>query len=421
MKTKIYSLIFFLILFYAFDALGQGDGYITEDGKRLFTIGMYYMPKEDQKLKELAEAGFNIIRCRSKEDLDRLHSFGLKGWLPLKLQHGVTDEFKDLVNSVVDHPALVLWEGPDEIAHHLTAYSGLFRDLKVHEKEGAWGKQTPGAVKYAEEQSSIVIPNMISAISYIRSVDNHNRQVWINEASNTDVRIIRQYLDFIDVTGCDNYPIGRLFNKDDIEIRESVNNIKRYTQRYVELGRGKPVYMVLQAFSWPELGGRRSDRPYAYPSFKESRYMAYIAIAYGAKGINYWGSHYSKNEEFLQSIYAVASELAALQPFLISPQNYIRIGTVPAQGNSVSCFAGRLGRDWLIVAINETDSYQLGVVVENLKHLNGMKLVELYGDEEVTVSNEEIVLRMKPREVKVFATNKKWETDRVKGRDYAGN
>lgn len=57
---------------------------------------------------------------------------------------------------------------------------------------------------------------------------------------------------------------------------------------------------------------------------------------------------------------------------------------------------------------------------ENLKYLNKMELVELYGDEEVTVSNEEIVLRMKPREVKVFATNKKWETDRIKGRDYAG-
>ena len=64
----------------------------------------------------------------------------------------------------------------------------------------------------------------------------------------------------------------------------------------------------------------------------------------------------------------------------------------------------------MIAVINETDDYQMGVVVENLRHLNGIKLFELYGDEEVTVSNEEIVLRMKPREVKVFQSDKKWET-----------
>ena len=59
-------------------------------------------------------------------------------------------------------------------------------------------------------------------------------------------------------------------------------------------------------------------------------------------------------------------------------------------------------------------------VIENLKHLNGMELIELYGDDKITVSNEEIVLRMKPREIKVFATDRKWETERTKGRDYAG-
>ncbi len=412
------------MLTYSFNALPQGDGYITKDGKCLFPLGMYYMPKDDQKLKDIADAGFNIIRCDSKEALDRAQSFGLMGWMPLQLQKGTTNEFKTKVNSVVDYPALALWEGPDEVVWNFQAWNGLYLKLKVHERSHAWWYQTPGSVKYAKEQSEIVIPNMISAISYIRRVDKKNRQVWINECAKSDVSYVRKYFDYVDVTGCDIYPVRDLYTPENVgQTRSSVDNVPFYTKRWMEVGRGKPVYMVLQAFSWPDLGGRDSDKEHAFPSFYESRYMAYSSIAYGAKGINYWGSFSVKNEEFLKSIYAVVSELSELQPFLVSPQNDVEIQVITddsRQENSVSCFAGRSGHDWMIAVINETDIYQMGVVVENLNFMNGIKLFELYGDDEVTVSNNEIVLRMKPREVKVFATERKWETSKTTGRDYKG-
>ncbi|MGV8134868.1 MAG: hypothetical protein AB2L20_06620 [Mangrovibacterium sp.] len=424
MKTKIYYLTILLLLTYSLDTLAQGDGYITKDGKRLFPLGIYYMPKDDQKLMDIANAGFNIIRCDSKEALDRAQSVGLMGWMPLQLQNGTTDEFKTLVNSVVEHPALALWEGPDEVVWNFQAWSGLYLNLKVHEMKNAWWHQTTGSVKYAEEQSKIVIPNMISAISHIRSVDKKNRQVWINECAKSDIGYVRQYLDYVDITGCDMYPIRSLYTPENGEqTRNSVDNIKFYTQRWMEAGRGKPVYMVLQAFSWPDLGGRDSDKEHAFPSFDESRYMAYSSIAYGAKGINYWGSFSVKNEEFLKSICAVVSELSELQSFLVSPQNNVGIQVItddPGQENSASCFAGRSGLDWMIAVINETSIYQMGVVVKNLNFLDGIKLFELYGKNEITVSNNEIVLRMKPREVKVFATDRKWETSKIAGRDYKG-
>jgi len=189
--------------------------------------------------------------------------------------------------------------------------------------------------------------------------------------------------------------------------------------RYAEAGKGKPVWMILQAFSWPELGEQYIDRPNAYPSFNESRYMAYIAISSGARGIIYWGGTYAKSNDFLQSIFAVTSELSFLQPFLSAvneDQVKVNISIDPVEKSyPVSCIARRFGRDWMIAVINETDTYQMGVVVNGLKHLNGFKFKELYGDQEVTVSNEEIILRMKPREVKVFATSENWETARNKG------
>ncbi len=424
MKTKLSFAAAVVLICLTFPVFGQGDGLLVKNGKHLFPIGWYYMPKDDAKLKELVDAGINIVGCDSKADLDRLFASGIQGWMPLNLQEGVTDKLKEKVLSVVDHPALGLWEGPDEIVWGFTASSGLYLNLKVHEKAGAWWKQTPDAVNYAKEKAKEVIPNIINAVSYIRSIDPYNRQIWINEAASSDVGYVRQYLDFIDVTGCDIYPISGGDIPEISGTRSSVDDIRFRTQRYMEIGRGKPVYMVLQAFSWPELGGIWGQRPASYPSFNESRYMAYAAIAYGSRGIHYWGASYTKSNEFLQSIFAVTSELAALQPFLSAPEeDQVRvkvIKTKPEDNNSVSCIARRYGRDRMIVVINETDSYQMGVVVEGLKDLNGIKLVELYGNEGVTVSNEEIVLRMKPREVKVLATGKQWETSGIRGRDYKG-
>lgn len=447
MTKNIYFIT--LILFFAFSlhTLGQGDGYITKDGNRMFPIGSYYLPGEAQKLRELADAGFNIVRCSAIEDLDCAQSAGLMGWLRLSFQKGVTDDFKKKVDALVDHPALALWEGPDELVWRFTGNWDLHYKDKIHKTPEAWWEQDKGAIRYANERSAAYMPNINAAISYLRSVDKHNRQVWINEAAASDTKYIRQYLDNIDITGCDKYPVLQISESDrdkipqqsckgkysavqklspeNGEVRNYVDDIKFYTQRFLEVGRGKPVYMVLQAFSWPELGGAYWSRLLpAYPSFNESRYMAYIAIATGAKGIFYWGAHYTKSEELVQSIYAVTSELSALQPFLVSPEeDYVKvrgIKTNPCDESTFSSIARRYGRDWLIVVINETNEYQMSVVVENMKHLNGMKFYELYGDDEFSVSNEEMVLRMKPREIKVLATSKRWETKRMKGRDYAG-
>jgi hypothetical protein len=198
----------------------------------------------------------------------------------------------------------------------------------------------------------------------------------------------------------------------------------------MEIGKGKPFYLVLQSFSYGDM--EKYKDPYygkvdiVYPSFAESRYMAYSAIAHGANGIFYFGAQYAKSVELLQSVSAVVSELASLQPFLTSgEQKDVKVKVIQRKlpicdYESVSCIARRFGRDWMIALINETDNYQMDVVVENLKNLNGIHLVELYGNDEVTISDEELQLIMKPREIKIFASDKKWETNRTEGRDYPG-
>jgi hypothetical protein len=398
---------------------GQAPGYLTKDGVTLFPLGFYELPKEDDALRAMAEAGVNIVLCHSPEDLDRVHALGMLGVAPLGLDGGPTDALRAKVAALVDHPALAVWEGPDEVVWNFTAYSGLFRIHNIHKEQGAWWKQTPEAVAYARERAAEVIPNIHASVAMIRELDPQSRPVWINEAQRSDVFYVRQCLDSVDITGCDIYPVSSGAGPGNrlARVGEGVEVWKR-------IGRGKPVWMVLQAFSWDELGeyhGGGKERK--YPTFDESRFMAYDVIARGASGIFYWGSAFLQSEAFRQSIYAVTAELAALQPFLVAENDadaQLELIEFPDEGGgkSVAMTVRRTGDDWLIILVNEDDEPHTGAVVSGLEPLEGRTLHLLYGDEEITVAHGELITRLMGQQVKVFCTNTGFETPRREGRDF---
>lgn len=426
MKMLYLTMLFFFYL--VCPTMGQGDGLLIKDGKRLFPIGSYYNPKDDAALKEMVDAGINIIPCNSKEELDRVHAAGIQGWMPMSFQGGVTEGFKKKVQSVAGHPALAIWEGPDEIILSFTQdyqYS-LSGTYNPQARITPWRNRTPEMIQYAKEKSPEIMANMIDAISYIRSVDPNNLQVWINEGAHSAPMYVRQYLNAIDITGCDYYPINGQRGTPPRLPNRKIGQIGYITEQWKEIGMGKPVYMVLQAFSWPELGEKGSSS--AFPSFNESRYMAYDVITHGGSGIFYFGGSTISSNNFRQSLYSLTSELNVLQPFLTAPEQeqitayVMRDFRQPPNRNQqeVALSVKQFGRDWMVALVNDTDSTLQSVVVKGLNDINGFKLVELYGDEEVVVDKQEFITRLKPREVKVFATGKKWETSRRIARDYPG-
>lgn len=397
----------------AFPAHAQPDGFLAKDGARLFPIGFYELPGEDAALQAMAGAGVNLVHCHSREDLDRIQAVGMLGVFPLPFQNGDTDALRARVTSVADHPALAVWEGPDEVVWNFTAYSGLHKKLEVHKTPGEWWRQTPEAVAYAGEQAARIMPKMRAAVDMIRGMDTRARPVWINEAVNSDTYYVRQYMDFIDITGCDSYPIG--------EKKRDVASLGRITERWKQVGRGKPVWMVLQAFSWDELGDYYGAKKTVYPTFDESRFMAYDVITHGARGILYWGSRYLKSDEFRQSLYALTSELAALQPFLVAPDvpdTRLSVVEVPDEKTvpHVQMLARKAQEDWLIILVNEDNDSHMGVVVEGLNALDGQDFHLLYGAENTAIAHGELITRMQGHEVKVFCTDRKWETPRREGR-----
>jgi len=406
-KILLYLLVFLQPVAFA---VGAGfDGYLRRGDKPLFPIGFYDMPEDDAGLREMAAAGVNLVHCHSVEELDRAQAAGMQGVVPLPLDKGATDALREQVGKLAVHPALAVWEGPDEVVWNFTAFSGLYKTLGVHKESGAWWKQTPEAVAYAEQRAAEIMPNMRAAVGMLREMDGGAHPVWINEAEKSDVGYVRQYLEFVDVTGCDIYPI-KAEKRNPARIGSSV-------ERWKEAGRGKPVWMVLQAFSWNELGEYYGAKETAYPTFAESRLMAYDAITHGARGILYWGGRFAKSVEFRQSLYALTAELAALQPFLTAtdvPGVGVRLVEMPDEGGgkSVACAARKNGEEWLVILVNEDDEAHMGVVVQGLGELEGRMLHELYGEKAVTVSGGEIVTRMMPRTVQVLCTSKAYEAPR---------
>ncbi len=394
------------------------DGFLRRDGRALFPIGSYELPKDDAELRTLAEAGVNLVRCHNRADLDRTRAAGLLGWVPVPLAQGAAQNsgLRALVESVADHPALAVWEGPDEIVWNFTAYSGLFRS-GAYKSPDDWWQQTPLAVARSETEAARILPQFRDGVRLVRRLDRQRRPIWLNEAAGSDLKFVREFLVGLDITGCDIYPIH------DTNRRPWI--VADYTERYKQVGQGRPVWMVLQGFSWHELDPPK-DATLVYPSFVESRLMAWAALAHGARGILYWGTEFvPKESPFRQSLLALTSELAVLQPFLIAKDEPgVKVNLIETEGRSkdgsrgVSLVARRSGREWLIALVNEDNHAHMSVEVAGLKRAEGQTLALLYDTETATVKNQGFITRLRPLEVKVFASSRRWESVRREGRAF---
>src|SRR6185295_554021 len=105
--------------------------------------------------------------------------------------------------------------------------------------------QTPFAVERSEAEAKKILPKVRAGCQWVRRLDRGRHRIWVNEAAESDMKFVREYLDDIDITGCDIYPIH--------EYNRLPASVGDYTGRYHNIGRGKPVWMVLQGFSWHEI------------------------------------------------------------------------------------------------------------------------------------------------------------------------
>jgi hypothetical protein len=284
------------------------DNAILVDNERVFPIGIYHIPKSEEPFQELAEAGFNLARCKSEEELDDAHEYGLKAWVSLG---GTLDLSKDTedrerrirarIDELKDHPALLAWESMDE---------------------PAWTWKKPWEPRASAE-------GLAQGHRLVKELDP-GHLLWINHAPRNTWETLAEFSQNADILSCDVYPvISKGIDADKTYAimpsgkqtdlaNQTISCVGEYVDKLEKAaGRDRATWIVLQGFAWDNK--QNPDNP-LYPNYEEMRFMAYNAIIHGVNGILCWGTHsMPQPSEHWSNLKKVSRELGDLSPVLASP------------------------------------------------------------------------------------------------------
>ena len=286
----------------------DSDNTITIDGKRFFPIGIYSVPNGSEPFKELADAGFNLVRCDTKEQLDIANKYGLKVWVSLgdglDLSKETEQRKQSISNKVAelkDHSALLAWESMDE---------------------PAWTWKKPWEPRTSAE-------GLAQGHKFVKELDL-NHLLWINHAPRNTEKTLTKFSQYTDILACDVYPViskdidadktyAIMPNGKQTDLaNQTISCVGEYVDKMKKsAGENRTTWIVLQGFAWDN--EQNPNNP-LYPTYEETRFMAYNAIIHGVKGILYWGTHsMPQPSQHWTNLKKVSRELGDLMPVLASP------------------------------------------------------------------------------------------------------
>ena len=262
------------------------------DGKLFFPIMTWRnrgpLPIEES-YPRFVDLGFNIIECPIS-NLDVADAAGLYALpeMPSKVfrvrnaeeAKKYLAEFKKKYGRIAEHPAVVGYFSVDEPTWRgdpIEPYAAGYR--LIRDEFDAW------------------------------------RPVYINEAPRGTVESLRPVPNACDIYGVDIYPVPSPNPHSELDDK-TVTSVGKYTDICRDVTRGrKPIWMCLQGFAWGTLTGTKE----IYPTYDESRFMAFDAIAHGAMGLVYWGLFMGpgENPEFLANLKKVIGEVTMVSAYLV--------------------------------------------------------------------------------------------------------
>jgi hypothetical protein len=271
--------------------IDRATGALIIDGKRLFPIVLSNPPPLGAKtpsggdaLTELAAAGASVLRTgrpdwsldsvdeqitAERARLDAAAAHGLHCWpwlgqvpnLPTRAGSAREQLLVRIVNGLKDHPALGAYKGIDEPAN---PFSGPNR---------------------------IPAAGLVRAYRRLKTLDPAHPLVVI-QAPRGKVADLVPYRPAFDITGADIYPVSYPPGIHADAPNRDISVVGEVTRRMVEAAGGKPVWITLQiAWSGVTPTRQRPDRVPRFPSLLQERFMAYQAIANGARGLVFFGGH----------------------------------------------------------------------------------------------------------------------------------
>ena len=182
-----------------------------------------------------------------------------------------------------------------------------------------------------------------------------NHILWCNQAPRGSIELLTEYGRYCDVTGADVYPIPASVKHSEMP-NKTIACIGNYTDDFLEsVHDRKPVWMILQAWSW---GGKKGTPDKPLPTYRELRFMFYNAITHGATGIAWFDNNtMDPSSPVFRDLAAVNLEFKEIESFLTRG---IREDFAAIESNqpgirlmSRSCDDGKM-----MIVVNELDKPQ---------------------------------------------------------------
>ena len=354
----------------AFAGVGfNKDGFLLVDGKPYFPVGIYTIQSRDGDhdacLKEAKEAGFNttVYYALTTETvtplLDAANRHGIKAFvyptMPFSLRSGketvetITKDVQDKMN----HPALLGWYLVDE----------------------------PEGIGKADTQKTYELYQLVKKLD-----PSHPCSLVIMSA-----KAAGDFKDCADVIWVDPYPIPS----------SPASLVADRTAACIEAIKGKPLWVVPQAFDWSVWHTGKVDQVHR-PTPEEERCMTYLAVVHGAKGIIYWahtGSKYYIHDypEHWAAVKKIAGELNYLSPVLLRPDSKRK---VIVEGGSIDWMVKESGGSVYVFAVNrDSKECQANFAMQGL---GKSKAGVLFEGRSINVSGESWKDGFKSLEVHVY-------------------
>ena len=308
------------------------------DGKPFFPIGWYDSGPLDH-MAEICDSSFNCIlnygaNMRPKTNILRY----------LDLLNAKGKKFIYCMNDVYPSSTYMdgkTWEG---ISGNDKIVDAVVKAYKNHPAMLAWYLN--------DERPRSLVPELREYYNTIRKADP-SHPCYIVLCNMAD---LKYFADTTDVIGVDPYPIPSsplVAVGDDTELANKA------------VGNHKPVWVVPQGFAWYQFNSTNPDRAHIptdeelrtgrAPNYEESRCMAYLAIANGAKGLVYF-SYYNLRvlpnyEELWSGLKKIAREVEVLSPVLLSPEDLGAVSCSPSDAK-IHTKLKKLDGQLYLIAVN---------------------------------------------------------------------
>ena len=373
--------------------------FYRKDGTKVFPIGMYSFPANDAEWTLWREAGVNLLRCGTRDQLDEAWSHGMFGWVSVPMVLAPGDDGKalaTLIDSLKDHPALAVWEAPDEAIWNAWYDGRIPRRLWTDSPEEIAGKN---------RKMDELVDGLTRGAAIVRERDP-GRSIWLNEAVLSPLDIVARCAGSLDIIGFDYYASG--IPEDNFAWPMQL--MGRDIDRFRAAAPNCAVWMIEQAFSYPELLPQYcSHFPGGTPSRDELRFMAWQAIHHGTTGLFWYGLHkVQRPTPFMDDLMAVVSELRRTVEF-------VENGPVPGIAAEAhhswrpsimgcSCTVWRLGDRMLVFMINE-DAHSVDMHIRGLDDVVRRGLVPVNEPSaDLTPLDGGYITPMRGHEVRLYLT-----------------